>query len=1090
MKIKRKNWIIIIILILCVSIGCAGILVFKLKNKEKAQPVDKRFDASEDIQQALLKLKKDAKKSETITGVQTTEKVMALNFKGLGNTASSSKILELLEQYGIKGTFFLPGIQAAEDSATVKKMVKNGHRVESNTLTGKKNLEKESQKELVTDFCRTNNILKEITGKAPELLMCNSTEYTDNVLQAAYASGNERVVTGTIYLSYQSFKNYEQVLDYVKALDYGTILTVKLDGPLEKDEYPSSKKDEKPAVDKQAGVSTEEQDNSLSQEEKLIQVVGWLLKALSETKAETVFTADINNYKDGDFSKDFQAYREKNKGKLAEVYTRIATDENLLSFSFRGIGNEEKLKEILGFLKENHLKATFFVTGDDLLNYGNEIRAILEQGHQIGNGGLTGKDVTQSEFNEACFEIYKCDKILKENYGISTDIFMPVYGKYNDTVREAASALGYKLVSYSKNPITDNTMSLQDIMKYYKNGFKNGDIIFFWLNGHDDLLQAVSGTYKLAEKQNYRFTSVKTLFAKHSIMVVKNSDSAKTSGSKGNANNGKTNSEGNGDSDKAKAILKQLRAANKGELATEVKAVYTTDKALSYTFTGISNTKVLKDVLNKLDKLGAKGTFFVTEEETRKYGNEIKKIADAGHEIEICLNPSKGEDFNTVGMSILSVRNAVEKICGQKPALVRCPYVIDMPKGMREAISSTGCTILWQDVNFVNSAIGKQGTFDEVVSRIYNDGNISAKRGEIVYFRLDYYENPELIGKLLLDFTDRRVNTVAYREKGKAAAAYQIKPLKELLYSKEVYKYPVAPGNVLADLQNRIYAGHLNNLSEEAVLDTLSKRYIGNPDIVSSALPGFTTEELEGLNKTGIFTKDKVLFLTFDDWGSDKPINQLLYVLQKYNVKGNFFIRTNYLESNPNLLRAIAEDGHDVGSHTNQHLPFADSNTKLDEDDINGEYTSITEKEAAERKLDLQLSYKKLVSVIGDVQINGKSALTTIFRPPTLAMSKRGMETILDMGFSHIVSGDFDPHDYAAKDAKELADKILNGIEDEDGSVRTLQNGSVIVMHMSDDSSTPNNRNDITAEALDMVIPKLLERGYSFARLSQYLTEE
>lgn len=1103
MKKGRKKLIAAAIIIICAIAGIAGILLLKPKDKEPRLPVSQSYDASEAIQAAMKKLENKTGKADIITDVQTVDRVIALNFKGMSDTGTNKEILQLLEQYGIKGTFFLPGIQAAEDSAVVEKMAKDGHRVESNTLTGKKNLEKESQKELVEDFCRTDNILKTITGRAPELLMCNSTEYSDKVLKAADASGYRAVVAGSAYLSYQSFQNYEQVLEYVKALKSGTVLTVKLDGPLNEDEYTANKQDEKPAVDKKADLNTAGQKGSLSEEERLVQVVGWLLKAVNEVKVKTVFTADMKDYKDADFQKDFTLDREQNKGKLAEVYTRIATGEKLLSFSFRGIGEKEKLTELLDFLKENNLKAVFFITGDDIINNGDSIRKIIEQGQQIGNGGLTGADITSEDFNKVCFEIYKCGKLLKENFGITDNIFMPGYGKYNDTVKEAVSALGYKLIAYSKNPVTDSSMSLPEILNYYKNGFQNGDIIFFRLDNYKDLLKAVSGTYGLAEEQKFQFATVKVLLERHSVFVAnggnQGTDNTGKNGSgnnnTGGGNTGKNNPGGNNpgggkENNQEKEIIKQLRAKNQGKLATEVNMAYTTEQALSYTFTGISNTKALKDVLNKLNQLSAKGTFFVTEEETVKNAAVIKEIADAGHEIEICLNPLKGEDFDSVCRNILAIQKAVEKICGQKPTLVRCAYVIDMPKAMLEAISSTKCRVVWQDLNFASSSVGKQGTFDEVAGYVYNNGNISAKRGDIVYFRLDYYDNPALIGKLLVDYTEKRVNAIAYKDNGKYASSYEIKPLKELLTGREVYTYPVTPASMLPALENKIYPGHLSNLNNEELFRTLTERYIGNPDIVSTVLPGFTEEELSQLNKSGTFTEDKVLFLTFDDWGSDKPINQILYILKKYNVKANFFIRTNYLESNPNLLRAIAQSGHDVGSHTDKHLPFADSSTRQTEDDVKGEYTSITEKEAAERKADLQISYNKLLSVIGDVKVNGKAALTTIFRPPTLAMSKRGMEAILDMGFSHIVSGDFSPHDYEAKNANDLAAELLKGIPLKDGSLRTIQNGSVIVLHMSDDSNTPNNENDITAEALDIVIPKLLQEGYRFARLSQYLTGE
>ena len=186
----------------------------------------------------------------------------------------------------------------------------------------------------------------------------------------------------------------------------------------------------------------------------------------------------------------------------------------------------------------------------------------------------------------------------------------------------------------------------------------------------------------------------------------------------------------------------------------------------------------------------------------------------------------------------------------------------------------------------------------------------------------------------------------------------------------------------------------------------------------------------------------------------------------------------------------MQKGGHDVGSHTDEHLPFANSETMTDENDVSSVYTSLSEEEVEERTVDLMTSYNKLESIIGDVEIDGNKALTRIFRPPTLAMSKIGMKSIFDMGFTHIVSGDFNTGDYEAASAEELSNTILKGILRDDGTYTQLQNGSVLVLHMLDDTDSPNSKNDITAEALDIVIPKLLEEGYHFARLSQYLSDD
>lgn len=79
------------------------------------------------------------------------------------------------------------------------------------------------------------------------------------------------------------------------------------------------------------------------------------------------------------------------------------------------------------------------------------------------------------------------------------------------------------------------------------------------------------------------------------------------------------------------------------------------------------------------------------------------------------------------------------------------------------------------------------------------------------------------------------------------------------------------------------------------------------------------------------------------------------------------------MKNNPNLLRAIAEDGHDIASHTNRHRPMVWQTANY-----GGNMTPMTEEEYAE---DVRLSYEELQKTVGDVMVDGKPVLTHYFVP-------------------------------------------------------------------------------------------------------------
>jgi peptidoglycan/xylan/chitin deacetylase (PgdA/CDA1 family) len=67
-------------------------------------------------------------------------------------------------------------------------------------------------------------------------------------------------------------------------------------------------------------------------------------------------------------------------------------------------------------------------------------------------------------------------------------------------------------------------------------------------------------------------------------------------------------------------------------------------------------------------------------------------------------------------------------------------------------------------------------------------------------------------------------------------------------------------------------------------------------------------------------TKDKVIYLTFDDGPDPEATAFVLANLKKYNAKATFFCIGNNVLKHPNIYESVLKDGHRVGNHTYDHL--------------------------------------------------------------------------------------------------------------------------------------------------------------------------
>lgn len=533
-----------------------------------------------------------------------------------------------------------------------------------------------------------------------------------------------------------------------------------------------------------------------------------------------------------------------------------------------------------------------------------------------------------------------------------------------------------------------------------------------------------------------------------------------------------------------KARYEALREKNEGRIAPKKRFLTTTAQKVVLTFGGLTRKESVEDILDHLDRMGVKATFFVTELELRKHTDTVREIAARGHELGLGLRTGTDGDFYETCAQIERLQKNMQRLLGVRPVIARQVFGTESST-VNEAASAMGIELLGQTVSMVQTKDKEAKKVEDISDHLFGKFILAMGRGQIIYGRLDFLDDPTLTGGLLDWIKKNKVDSATYATlldspemNAENDSAYSMGAVREVLGDEaHRWTYPVPEEKMLSSLREE---KRRKPRTGRLFRHEFSARYIGAPAVTgTSRIRGFSEAEMEQMDRTGIVkdVRDNTIFLTFDDWGTDASINHLLYVLRKHHAKGTFFIITWNVKNNPNLLRAIAEDGHDIASHTNRHRPMVWQTSNY-----GGNMTPMTEEEYAE---DVRLSYEELQKTVGDVMVDGKPALTHYFRPPTLAISKSGIRSIMDAGFSYIVSGYESTDDYAIPSLQAMIGAISHGIYDEKGNVRK---GSILIMHMTDKAK-------YTAEALDYILtvndarddndPKKFKTG----RLSDHLKE-
>lgn len=189
-------------------------------------------------------------------------------------------------------------------------------------------------------------------------------------------------------------------------------------------------------------------------------------------------------------------------------------------------------------------------------------------------------------------------------------------------------------------------------------------------------------------------------------------------------------------------------------------------------------------------------------------------------------------------------------------------------------------------------------------------------------------------------------------------------------------------------------------------------------------------------------TTQKVLYLTFDAGYENGYTASILDTLKKHQVPAAFFLVGNYLDTAPELVCRMVEEGHLVGNHTNRHPDMS----------------AIADVHAFQKELtDLETKFQT---------VTGKE-MPKFYRPPQGKYSEENLKQAHELGYKTIFwsLAYVDWYNDRQPTREQALSKLLPRIH----------NGAVILLH----STSKTN-----AEILDELLTQLKADGYTFAPLT------
>ena len=217
--LTKKN---LLIALLCVALLAGGVFLWLwLRDRPRATETASVMAQVENYELNVLPMKD---RQLPVYGVGREDDRIALTIDAAWDADKTPFILDTLDKYNVKATFFLCGIWVKQYPDFVKEISKRGHEIGNHSLTHPHMARMDAiaiQKEL-SDL---DDMLEELTGKRSTLFRPPFGEYNDTVIRAAHEAGYEVIQWSRDTVDWKADRSAQTILDGVlKKLQSGDII--------------------------------------------------------------------------------------------------------------------------------------------------------------------------------------------------------------------------------------------------------------------------------------------------------------------------------------------------------------------------------------------------------------------------------------------------------------------------------------------------------------------------------------------------------------------------------------------------------------------------------------------------------------------------------------------------------------------------------------------------------------------------------------------------------------------------------------------------------------------------------------------------
>lgn len=196
-------------------------------------------------------------------------------------------------------------------------------------------------------------------------------------------------------------------------------------------------------------------------------------------------------------------------------YSSVNVDGPYVAMTFDDGPSATTTPRLLDILAKRHIKATFFMVGENASQYPEIVKRIIAEGHEIGNHSWSHPNLALLSDDKVRSELQRTDDAIFQASGIHPKLMRPPYGSLSAVRGQARwinKEFGYKIILWEVDPLDWKYRNAAHVESEILKQTRSGAIILSH-DIHATTVDAMPATLDQLLAKGYKFVTVSELIA-------------------------------------------------------------------------------------------------------------------------------------------------------------------------------------------------------------------------------------------------------------------------------------------------------------------------------------------------------------------------------------------------------------------------------------------------------------------------------------------------------------------------------------------------------------------------------------------------